>query len=120
MRGFRIKFRAEEIIVTPTFLSTALISYSSIDGFQISVGGINGHGDESVDVCWIKSDMHIGESIEIEIVDANKNTCSTPIFIKEIDPNPLQLSDKQKEQMLHEYLNKFHTLESLLKQKGLL
>lgn len=100
MRGFRIKFRAKEIIVTPTFRSTALISYSSTDGFRISVGGINGHGDEGVDVCWIKSDMNIGESIEIEIVDVTENTCSTPIFIKKIDPNPLQLSDEQKKQML--------------------
>ena len=93
MRGFRIKFRSEEIVVTPDFSSSVTIFYNSSNGYELSVAGIKGFGDDALDTFWIKSDMHIGESIEIE---------------------------KQKQQMLDEYLKDFYLLEAQLKKKGVL
>ena len=93
MRGFRIKFRSEEIVVTPDFRSSVTIFYNSSNGYELSVAGIKGFGDDALDTFWIKSDMHIGESIEIE---------------------------KQKQQMLDEYLKDFYLLEAQLKKKGVL
>ena len=43
--------------------------------------------------------MHIGESIEIEIINADEQVCSSPTCVKKLDPNPLKLSEKQKQQM---------------------
>ena len=97
MRGFRIKFRSEEIVVTPDFRSSVTIFYNSSNGF----------GDDALDTFWIKSDMHIGESIEIEIINADEQVCSSPTCVKKLDPNPLKLSEKQKQQMLDEYLKDF-------------
>lgn len=45
MRGFRIKFRSEEIVVTPDFRSSVTIFYSSSNGYELSVAGIKGFGD---------------------------------------------------------------------------
>ena len=77
MRGFRIKFRSEEIVVTPDFRSSVTIFYSSSNG-------------------------------------------SSPTCVKKLDPNPLKLSEKQKQQMLDEYLKDFYLLEAQLKKKGVL
>ena len=66
MRGFRIKFRSEEIVVTPDFRSSVTIFYSSSNGYE------------------------------------------------------LKLSEKQKQQMLDEYLKDFYLLEAQLKKKGVL
>ena len=87
MRGFRIKFRSEEIVVTPDFRSSVTI---------------------------------FGESIEIEIINADEQVCSSPTCVKKLDPNPLKLSEKQKQQMLTEYLKDFYLLEAQLKKKGVL
>lgn len=38
--------------------------------------------------------MHIGESIEIEIINADEQVCSSPTCVKKLDPNPLKLSEK--------------------------
>ena len=105
MRGFRIKFRSEEIVVTPDFRSSVTIK---------------GFGDDALDTFWIKSDMHIGKSIEIEIINADEQVCSSPTCVKKLDPNPLKLSEKQKQQMLDEYLKDFYLLEAQLKKKGVL
>ena len=43
MRGFRIKFRSEEIVVTPDFRSSVTIFYSSSNGYELSVAGIKGY-----------------------------------------------------------------------------
>ena len=120
MRGFRIKFRSEEIVVTPDFRSSVTIFYSSSNGYELSVAGIKGFGDDALDTFWIKSDMHIGESIEIEIINADEQVCSSPTCVKKLDPNPLKLSEKQKQQMLDEYLKDFYLLEAQLKKKGVL
>ena len=61
MRGFRIKFRSEEIVVTPDFRSSVTIFYNSSNGYELSVAGIKGFGDDALDTFWIKSDMHIGD-----------------------------------------------------------
>ena len=111
MRGFRIKFRSEEIVVTPDFRSSVTIFYNSSNGYELSV---------ALDTFWIKSDMHIGESIEIEIINADEQVCSSPTCVKKLDPNPLKLSEKQKQQMLDEYLKDFYLLEAQLKKKGVL
>lgn len=95
MRGFRIKFRSEEIVVTPDFRSSVTIFYNSSNGYELSVAGIKGFGDDALDTFWIKSDMHIGESIEIEIINADEQVCSSPTCVKKLDPNPLKLSEKQ-------------------------
>ena len=113
MRGFRIKFRSEEIVVTPDFRSSVTIFYSSSNGYELSVAGIKGFGDDA-------PDMHIGESIEIEIINADEQVCSSPTCVKKLDPNPLKLSEKQKQQMLDEYLKDFYLLEAQLKKKGVL
>ena len=120
MRGFRIKFRSEEIVVTPDFRPSVTIFYSSSNGYELSVAGIKGFGDDALDTFWIKSDMHIGESIEIEIINADEQVCSSPTCVKKLDPNPLKLSEKQKQQMLDEYLKDFYLLEAQLKKKGVL
>ncbi len=120
MRGFRIKFRSEEIVVTPDFRSSVTIFYSSSNGYELSVAGIKGFGDDALDTFWIKSDMHIGESIEIEIINADEQVCSSPTCVKKLDPNPQKLSEKQKQQMLDEYLKDFYLLEAQLKKKGVL
>lgn len=54
------------IVVTPDFRSSVTIFYSSSNGYELSVAGIKGFGDDALDTFWIKSDMHIGESIEID------------------------------------------------------
>jgi len=92
MRGFRIKFRSEEIVVTPDFRSSVTIFYNSSNGYELSVAGIKGFGDDALDTFWIKK----------------------------LDPNPLKLSEKQKQQMLDEYLKDFYLLEAQLKKKGVL
>ena len=107
MRGFRIKFRSEEIVVTPDFRSSVTIFYNSSNGYELSVAGIKGFGDDALDTFWIKSDMHIGESIEIEIINADEQVCSSPTCVK-------------KQQMLDEYLKDFYLLEAQLKKKGVL
>ena len=117
MRGFRIKFRSEEIVVTPDFRSSVTIFYNSSNGYELSVAGIKGFGDDALDTFWIKSDMHIGESIEIEIINADEQVCSSPTCVKKLDPNPLKLSEKQKQQMLTEYLKDFYLLEAQYPQK---
>ena len=89
MRGFRIKFRSEEIVVTPDFRSSVTIFYNSSNGYELSVASIKGFGDDALDTFWIKSDMHIGESIEIEIINADEQFCSSPTCVKKLDPNPL-------------------------------
>ena len=99
MRGFRIKFRSEEIVVTPDFRSSVTIFYSSSNGYELSVAGIKGFGDDALDTFWIKS---------------------SPTCVKKLDPNPLKLSEKQKQQMLDEYLKDFYLLEAQLKKKGVL
>ena len=111
MRGFRIKFRSEEIVVTPDFRSSVTIFYNSSNGYELSVAGIKGFGDDALDTFWIKSDMHIGESIEIEIINADEQVCSSPTCVKKLDPNPLKLSEKQKQQMLDEYLKDFYRFD---------
>ena len=95
MRGFRIKFRSEEIVVTPDFRSSVTIFYSSSNGYELSVAGIKGFGDDAL-------------------------VCSSPTCVKKLDPNPLKLSEKQKQQMLDEYLKDFYLLEAQLKKKGVL
>ena len=114
MRGFRIKFRSEEIVVTPDFRSSVTIFYNSSNGYELSVAGIKGFGDDALDTFWIKSDMHI------EIINAYEQVCSSPTCLKKLDPNPLKLSEKQKQQMLDEYLKDFYLLEAQLKKKGVL
>lgn len=59
-------------------------------------------------------------SIEIEIINADEQVCSSPTCVKKLDPNPLKLSEKQKQQMLDEYLKDFYLLEAQLKKKGVL
>ena len=84
------------------------------------LAGKKGFGEKTLDTKWIKSDMHIGESIEIEIINADEQVCSSPTCVKKLDPNPLKLSEKQKQQMLDEYLKDFYLLEAQLKKKGVL
>lgn len=120
MRGFRIKFRSEEIVVTPDFRSSVTIFYDSSNGYKLSVAGIKNFGNEALDTLWIKSDMNIGESIEIEIINADEQIGSSPTCVKKLDSNPLKLSEKQKQQMLNEYLKDFYLLETQLKKKGVL
>ena len=55
MRGFRIKFRSEEIVVTPDFRSSVIIFYNSSNGYELSVAGSKGFGDDALDTFWIKS-----------------------------------------------------------------
>ena len=104
MRGFRIKFRSEEIVVTPDFRSSVTIFYNSSNGYELSVAGIKGFGDDALDTFW----------------NADEQVCSSPTCVKKLDPNPLKLSEKQKQQMLTEYLKDFYLLEAQLKKKGVL
>lgn len=120
MRGFKIKFRSEEIILTPKFRTFITIFYNSVNGYELSAGGIQNSGENVSDMLWIKSDMNIGENIEIEIIEAEKQICSAPILVKKLESNPLKLSDRQKQDILSEYVKTFFHLEERLKKKGLL
>lgn len=68
MRGFRIKFRSEEIVVTPDFRSSVTIFYNSSNGYELSVARVSKVLEMTPCNFLVKSDMHIGESIEIEII----------------------------------------------------
>ena len=54
MRGFRIKFRSEEIVVTPDFRSSVTIFYNSSNGYELSVAGIKGFVDKIGYAYWRK------------------------------------------------------------------
>lgn len=118
MKGFKITFNGKTIEIAAEF-GISVFAHQRNANFHVSVGGIEIKSDNHmVTHSWIDSEMLQEESIEIEIIDVQKN--SEQGQMKVAFSCPTVLTKNEIEEMFVEKLNNFHALERLLKKEGLI
>lgn len=118
MKGLRIAFRDKRFEIVAD-LGISVFVYQRNTHFYVSVSGLEIKSkDNMITHRWIDSEMQPEESIEVEIIDIQKNSEQGKQEIAFTDSTAL--TENEIEEMFEEKLTNFYVLEKLLKEEGLI
>lgn len=117
-KGLRIRFRDEVVEISSDYDANILI-YRRHNRFHVNVGAYEKKtGEDDLSHIWIDSSMETRDELIIEVVDIDNSTA--PRISKPPFSSPPPMGDEEIKEMYSELLDRFYTLEGLLKKEGLL
>ena len=118
MTGFEIKFRGKSFRVSDEFGATIMVTMDNGD-FHLDVKGLEEKPDHTWNShVWIDTPMELGESVEVTIKEIERS--DDPAFKRDAFSDSHVLDEKETKEMLTQLLEKYYTLEKLLKKRKLL